>query len=355
VSSRTTAPASLPAADIQSAAEGNGANQAQLAGQHHRRANVNASQAIVERSALGRLRADEQYFERRRHNVSSFGSTWLKPPGIGKSLFQLREERREAEEHAEALRRERLAQELAEAEAANAEAAVGDVTMPSDGGVAEGGDEAMGDLDGEARDLDDEIPDADAEGFGLDGAESNDDEDDDGVENAGDIGAGQRRPPAPVARLSTNRELQDRVASIRATEDRVRDMIAHRQSDGPSDIYGIEGEVDEDDEAQMLEEEDLVSARRPGQPNMAGNLEMEVNLDDDIPEAGGVYEHTDTEADLSSSEMADESSHLVANSSRDPRHPGVRAHVSGSRDDLDISSLLSRDESSVVGSSPHPR
>ena len=55
-----------------------------------------------------------------------------------KTLHQMREEKREQEEHQEALRREQLAQELAEAEAAD---------MPEDGTM----DDVQ--LDG-ARDLD---------------------------------------------------------------------------------------------------------------------------------------------------------------------------------------------------------
>ena len=51
-----------------------------------------AQQATIERSVLGRLRADELYMERRRANVGNLGSTWLNLPGVNKTLFQLREE-----------------------------------------------------------------------------------------------------------------------------------------------------------------------------------------------------------------------------------------------------------------------
>ena len=60
--------------------------------------------------------------ERRKHNIQNYGNSWIKPPGIPKSLYQLREEKREMEEHQEALRREALAQELAEAEAEGVDA-----------------------------------------------------------------------------------------------------------------------------------------------------------------------------------------------------------------------------------------
>ena len=75
-------------------------------GHHHRQRGH-----ILERTALARLAADEAYMQRRRTNVQNFGSTWLKPPGLPKTLHQMREEMREQEEHQEAMRREQLAQE----------------------------------------------------------------------------------------------------------------------------------------------------------------------------------------------------------------------------------------------------
>ncbi|KAJ4390390.1 hypothetical protein N0V85_007273 [Neurospora sp. IMI 360204] len=173
--------------------------------QHNsRNASRNIQAAIIERSLLGRLRADETYMERRKANVSNLGSTWLKPPGVSKTLFQMREEERERQEHEEAMRREEmLARELAEAEAAavavaaagggNIGAGVGDGngttvvegidvgntdTIPggADGGdmeMTEGGDD-MDEMGG--RDLDEDIPDADEGGFGYDGASDDDDE-----------------------------------------------------------------------------------------------------------------------------------------------------------------------------------
>lgn len=149
--------------------------------------------------------------ERRKANVSNLGSTWLKPLGVSKTLFQMREEERERQEHEEAMRREEmLAGELAEAEAAAAAAAgggnigavvgVGDgngttvleevagvegrevgntnrISGGADDGDMElmGGDDDMDEMGG--RDLDEDIPDADEGGFGYDGASDDDDED----------------------------------------------------------------------------------------------------------------------------------------------------------------------------------
>ena len=104
--------------------------------------------------------------ERRKQNVQNYGSSWIKPPGVVKSLHQLREEKRELEEHQEALRREQLAQELAEAEAA-------DELLQGEGGD--------GEME-EARDLDDDIPEADI--TGQDPGESGSEDDLDADESA---------------------------------------------------------------------------------------------------------------------------------------------------------------------------
>lgn len=315
-------------------------------------------QAALERSALARLRADEQYMERRKHNVSNFGSTWLKPPGVAKSLFQMREERREAEEHAEAMRREQLAQQLADAE-----------------GAAAGGLDDMGvtDLDGEpmdedgmmegGRDLDDEIPDADADGFGFDGAEEDSDEDEENDSEAG--GADDEdRPEASPAQQQQQRAIRDQLRNVRATEDRVRELMIRGQ--GPdSEVYGAEDDIDEEDRAQMLEEDDLVQIPvHDAEPGM--DMDMDADLDDDIPEAeSGGYEHTDTEAELSSSEdgSQDVSHNYGGGAPQTARFRGglPRTLPRGSlprssiRSDIDLSSLLSRDGSSAAGSSPQLR
>lgn len=155
--------------------------------------------------------------ERRKANVSNLGSTWLKPPGVSKTLFQMREEERERQEHEEAMRREEmLARELAEAEAAAAAVAAGEIggtatatvleegvaarveggmevadtntVLP--GGAAGGGGDDMEMMEGDdnemdemgGRDLDEDIPDADEGGFGYDGA-SDDDEEEEGEEH----------------------------------------------------------------------------------------------------------------------------------------------------------------------------
>ncbi|GKT49346.1 uncharacterized protein ColSpa_09527 [Colletotrichum spaethianum] len=259
--------------------------------QQHNSSSRRAGQLLIERSALARLRADEQQMDRRRLHVQNFGSTWLKPPGVPKSLHQIREERREQEEHAEAMRREQLAQELAEAEAAG-----------QDGleDVVEG--EEAGEEGEEARDLDDEIPDAE-------------------------------------------------------------------------ESFGFDEELEASGQGHMLDEEDLVA---PGAGGGAGDdlgMDMDADLDDEIPEAGelsGVYEHTDSEADVSlssssdargaSSDEEDEDEDEEGDISFAPRAAPLRPPLSptgdrgrGPRSSMDLSGLLSADGSSMMDSSPNVR
>jgi hypothetical protein len=315
------------------------------------------------------LKADEALLERRRQNVSNFGATWLKPPGVAKSLFQMREERREQEEHAEALRREHLAQELADAEAAGAAAAAaGELGADADDGigvmVAPAGDPMDEDAGGAVeRDLDDDIPDADGGGFGFDG--SSEDEDDD--EDEDEDNDGRRRDSHQGGQRQQQRELANRMATMRATEDRVRELLVRGQDGARANtIYGAEEEdLDNEDEGQLLEEDDLVRLSRHHhghqqhydvEPGL--DMDMDADLDDDIPEAeSGGYEHTDTEADLSSSD--EESGHHHHTSSRGPpstsRARSSLLPSSGARNSIDISSILSQDGSSAMGSSPQMR
>lgn len=312
------------------------------------------------------------------------GQTWLKPPGVGKTLFQLREERREAEEHAEAMRREMVAQELADAEAANATGVMeeggvapagGVVRMDGDGDevmMMEGEEEDMSGMGG--RDLDDDIPDADEGGFGFDGVSDEEDDDDDDDDESDEEEGEESYLPAQ-ARLG--RRQTNEVANIRAVEDRMRQMIA--RGGGASvggDMYGGDEDVDEEDQAHILEEDDLVVVMYPDEMEPDMDMGMDGNLDDDIPEAeSGGYEHTDSEASLSSDEEASEQN-VSYGGMRTPHLPPPRSSLPGGgsagrsgasvaapgswrfsarrapRSSLDLSSILSRDGSSVQGSSP---
>ncbi|KAI3327622.1 Apc15p protein-domain-containing protein [Xylariaceae sp. AK1471] len=311
---------------------------------------------LIERSPLARLRADEQNIERRRQNVTNYGSAWLKPPGLPKTLHQLREERREAEEHQEALRREQLAQELAEAEAEAAGGGGGgggaDLDAMLDAPPV--GDDGMDDvqLDG-ARDLDDDIPEADGADFGLsdeDEEDEGDDEDDDDDNDDGDDEAHEMRiAHAQQQQLMTQR--------MRQANDAFREVMARGRDSAA--MYGGDEDIDDEDQSQMLEEEDLIGAHGD-----MGDMGMGADLDDEIPEAEsmGGYEHTDTEAELSSSIGEEDdnnnnnnnSSHIgfPASSQQANRFQHSLARSDATRNSIAISDILSRDGSSVLGSSP---
>lgn len=271
-----------------------------------------------DRSQLARLRADEQYAELRRVAAQDFGSTWLKPAGVVKTLHQMREERREQEEHQEALRREALAQELAEAEAGQGE------FMPEEG---------VGDvmLDG-AQDLDDEIPEgADLDmGFGS-SSEEEEDEDEDGEEG----------------------RAQDELVTVgmRRTGDAFREALARGHAE-PGEMYGAE-DLDGEGQDNMLDEEDFIQAE--SMLDDGGDLDMEANLDDEIPEAElSGYEHTDSDAEISSSEADYAEARMGQRVMGPPQSPTSRGRGEGRRS-MDLSSILSRDESSFMESSPAMR
>ncbi|KAG8423209.1 hypothetical protein J3458_000122 [Metarhizium acridum] len=222
---------------------------------------------IIERTALARLAADEQYMHRRRIQVQNFGSGWLRPPGVAKTLHQMREEKREQEEHQEAMRREQLAQELAEAEGGG---------MPEEGMM----DDVQ--LDG-AHDLDDDIPEAD-DHFGMGDDYESDDGDEEGLE-------AEDSEELDDEALREERQNDLMAARMRMADDAFREALVRGDPDG-DDMYGGVEELEEEHQGHMLDEEDF-----------AHDDGMEANLDDDIPEAeSGLYEHTDSEAELSSSD-----------------------------------------------------
>jgi hypothetical protein len=249
--------------------------------------------------------------ERRKQNVQNYGSSWIKPPGVFKSLHQLREERREMEEHQEALRREQLAQELAEAE-------VGVELLQGEG------------VDGEmeaVRDLDDDIPEAETTGIGDEGSENEE------VEN--DTEAAPRG-----------------VLTQRMPDEAYREALVEGEEVLGRRFAGDAGsDIDADDQSQMLQEEDLIHENDPmPQIDIGMGMDMEADLDDDVPDAGhGEYEHTDTEAELSTSD--DESIDMQ----RWPRGRALNTSMvrsDGTQNSLDLSSI---DLANDVRSSPRPR
>ncbi|KAI1058698.1 hypothetical protein LB507_003511 [Fusarium sp. FIESC RH6] len=299
---------------------------------------------IIERSALARLAADEQYMNRRRLNVQNYGSGWLKPPGVPKTLHQMREEKREQEEHQEAMRREQLAQELAEAEA---EGAPGDGTM----------DDVQ--LDG-AQDLDDEIPDAD-EGYGF-GDDDEDEEEEDEEEDEEEEEDGEETDDDEAVRAERQNDLM--AARMRMGDDAFREALVRGEPDA-NDMYGDTEEYEEEEtNGQLLDEDDFAQDDDLG-------MDMDADLDEEIPEAESQgYEHTDSEAEISSSEQQssseDEEEADDFDTSFQPRSTtlppplsptfhGGRSTMSHPRASMDLSNLLSQDGSSFMHSSPAGR
>ncbi|KAM0334561.1 hypothetical protein ACHAPQ_005099 [Fusarium lateritium] len=299
---------------------------------------------IIERSALARLAADEQYMQRRRSNIQNYGSGWLKPPGVPKTLHQMREEKREHEEHLEAVRREQLAQELAEAEAEG---------MPGEGTM----DDVQ--LDG-AQDLDDEIPDAEEEGYGF-GDDDDDDEDEDEEESDEEEEEEEDGDETDDEAVRAERQNDLMAARMRMNDDAFREALVRGEPDA-DDMYGDTEDPEEvEDNGELLGEDDFV------QEDDGLGMDMGADLDEDIPEAmSGGYEHTDSEAELSSSEQQssddeddDEDDVDVSFAPRSttlpppmsPTFPG-RSSMAHPRASMDLSNLLSQDGSSFMHSSP---
>lgn len=284
-------------------------------------------------------------------NIQNYGSGWLKPPGVPKTLHQMREEKREQEEHQEALRREQLAQELAEAEAG---------VIPEDGIM----DDVQ--LDG-AQDLDDDIPDAEDE-YGLhDDEEDDDDEEDEEEEEDEEVqdldedeDDARDAVNADESALREERQNDLVAARMRMNDDAFREALI-RGGDNGDGIYSGEDEVEEEEQGHMLDEDDF----GPDGTEESLGMDMDADLDEDIPEAeSGGYEHTDSEAELSSSEEEDDDDDddeedadmsFVPRSAAmpPPRSPTLHPRASmASRPSMDVSHLLSQDGSSFMDSSP---
>lgn len=142
---------------------------------HHQQAHQQQNRPLnPQRTLLSTLRADESALQTRKANIRRFGAGWLRPPGVGKTLQGIADERAEREEVESARAREFALQEAQAA--AEAEA--------MEGVVEGGGEEGMGE-----RDLDDEVPegegDADADAGWMSEEEEGDGEEGVGLEEEG--------------------------------------------------------------------------------------------------------------------------------------------------------------------------
>ncbi|TQS35666.1 hypothetical protein Golomagni_03907 [Golovinomyces magnicellulatus] len=233
-------------------------DQNSVQAQHH---NQNRSQNPAYRSPLTNLRLDEESIRNRKKNITDYGAMWLKPPGVPKSLQQLREEEREMREHQETLRREQLAQELAEA---------------GEGGELESflqGEEGMEEM----QDLDDEVPEADNSAFSTNDEVDSDDEE---TEQDDDLSGLETR---------NNLTMPDDMYR--------REALIHERL-----LCDDSSVLSEKELSGMLNEEDLIQERTDAElTNATMDMDRDMDLDDEIPEGDG-YEHTDTEEEISSSE-----------------------------------------------------
>ncbi|KAK1912505.1 hypothetical protein P3342_010108 [Pyrenophora teres f. teres] len=184
----------------------------------HRRPTSHHGPHHNQNASLSALTADENTIAQRKINVCRFGAGWLRPPGVTKTLQQIRDEELEKEEQEMMQRREQVMLDLAAAQqdAANEE-------------ERERGEREEEAGEGEAEvDLDDDVPEA----------QSNSSE--------------------------------------------------------------SESESGSSSEKKKKEKREVRKAkRRMEEAEMAGVLQDERDLDDDVPEAGS-YEHTDSELEDSS-------------------------------------------------------
>ncbi|KKY28728.1 hypothetical protein UCDDS831_g00113 [Diplodia seriata] len=230
-------------------------------------------------SALASLLHDENTIEQRKLNVRRFGAGWIRPPGIAKTYQAAMDEAAEREEQEILARREAAMMELANAQEQEEEEArrrdmiergLADERGEGDEGEDEEGD---GDLDAEVPDMDADIPEGSL-GEGSEGSEEEEDDDEDDEEEDDD-----------------DENIEDEDEEEAVTEEEVTGDVTQDVTFNEESMYG---------DASLLGEEhneDLENAQQwvaREEAEMAGDLQDERDLDDDVPEAGE-YEHTDTE------------------------------------------------------------
>ncbi|KAK5172560.1 uncharacterized protein LTR77_002680 [Saxophila tyrrhenica] len=213
--------------------------------QHHQqsRRDEEKRNANPRTNPLALLVADEAAIQARKHAIRNFGSYWIRPPGIPKTLQAMNEEAADLAEHEEMMRQEQglrdmQAQQQAEEARARAEA---------------GEEEGEGE---EERDLDEDIPDADAD------VEEESEEEEEEEEESG------------LGGEVTSFNEESIVEGSRVMDEQQARRFAEREE---AELTGA-----------ARDEEDL-------------GIEMERDLDDSVPEAGS-YQHTDTEVEDSTSD-----------------------------------------------------
>ncbi|KAG8623150.1 hypothetical protein KVT40_008126 [Elsinoe batatas] len=298
-------------------------------------------------SPLSVLKADEDAIRQRKSNIARFGSTWIKPPGISKTLQAETEERAEREEQELLARREQMMLDMqAQQEREEARARMEEEV-------------ASGEED-EGRDLDDEVPDAEEESVEDEEEESSEEDDDEGEGMEEDLDA-----DVPEASgLGMERDLDINIAEgVGSTEG---DMTFTDGSllEGSMFVDNRGGDEENGEVAREIAEQEryarMEEAELTGAAQEEYELGMEGNLDDSVPEAGA-YEHTDTELEDDSSEEEEASFAMPARPEPQRRTSGrtglfdISRRALGSRQSGGSagsrSSLSARDASSLLDSS----
>ena len=229
-------------------------------------------------NGLSALLVEERALRARKHNIASFGYSWLKPAGCTKTMLGMKEE--------EAEREEAMAAAAAEMAAAAA-----------DPGLM-GGPHGQMDVDGQddqimERDLDESIPeaeDADAEGLveeGEEGLEEDYNDDDDG-------GGGGGGGIIDDEDGFMERDLDDDIAEGFHDDDDDDD------NDDDDDDENDELAADDGFDDQPDLDEEIPVPENHGDDG-DGDIEelehgMDHDLDEDIPEEDE-WQHTDTDAE----------------------------------------------------------
>ncbi|KAK7538821.1 uncharacterized protein J3D65DRAFT_623241 [Phyllosticta citribraziliensis] len=250
-------------------------------------------------AALAALVNDENIIEQRKLNVRRFGAGWLRPPGIAKTFQAAEDEALEREEQEILAQREAAMMDLANAQEQREEEMRRREMIER--GAAE--EEAAAEPHGGDQDLDAEVPDLDAdipEG-GLDDSDDEDDDDEDDGEDDDDEEEEEDddgEDDDDEEDNSGEEESEDAPEVTEMTE-------AHDVTFNEESMYG-DASLLAEDQGQDLEDAQQWVEREEAE--MAGDLQDERDLDDEIMEAGS-YEHTDTE--LEEESTINESAHSI--------------------------------------------
>ncbi|KAF2397228.1 hypothetical protein EJ06DRAFT_559341 [Trichodelitschia bisporula] len=229
---------------------------------------------LAQRDTHGQLRRDEETIDQRKSSVRNFGSHWIRPPAITRTLQQIRDDDAETHEREEAERRERELLELQEA--------------------AEGEDGAVDVMeDGEDWDLDAQIPDAETEEEG-ENEEEEEDSDEEMTEESEEDGE-EEEEEEEEGEYEENEENEISINGADPTFNASSFMEGSLLSISANALLGASesGAVHfvPSELASALQEHQELDLEQADPDGDFGH-----NLDDDIPSAGS-YEHTDTEAE----------------------------------------------------------